>query len=104
MSQPLFVVTFSNGSAADLPSGSAVWLDLNLNNTNKWQALCTAKQGVDFRAGIGGNFDGEIENVEVWDGSAFGDGTCGCVESTTPGIMAVPAGFDHVVPAGWVVA
>ena len=103
MSQPLFVVTFSSGSAADLPSGSAVWLDLDRGN-GEWQALCTAKQGVDFRAGIGGDFGGEIENVEVWDGSSFGDGNCGCVESTTPGIMAVPAGFDHVVPAGWVVA
>mgnify|MGYP001343366819 CR=1 FL=1 len=102
MSKPLFVVTFSNGSTDDLPSNSTVWLDLDRGNAGEWQALCTAEQVVDFRAGIGGNFDGEVENVEVWDGAAFGDGNCGCVESITPGILTVPSGFAHVVPAGWV--
>ena len=45
MSQPLFVVTFSNGSTDDLPSNSTVWLDLDRGNAGGWQALCTAKQG-----------------------------------------------------------
>lgn len=101
---PLLVLTIVGGIASDLPSDSTVWLDLDARPRGEWQALVTAEQARDLANNLGG--DAEIVASEPWDGSRFGDGNCGCVESAAPGILDISGvcGAHVTLPTGWVAA
>ena len=99
----LLVVTIVGGLYSDLPSDSEVWVDLDARPNGEWLMLCTPEQARNLAANLGE--DAEIVDLEPWDGSRFGDGNCGCVESPAPGILDISGAMAHVkIPAGWVAA
>jgi hypothetical protein len=82
-------------------SETTLWLDLDSwsGDGQGWRALVWSRQAAETTAH---NTGAELVSCEKWDGSPFGDGNAGTVQSPRTGVLSGPRRFScGPLPEGW---
>jgi hypothetical protein len=97
MAKALLIAELSGGDASDLGQ-EALWTDLE---GITWRILVADLADAEIAAA---NTGAQLVVTSEWDGSPFGDGNIGTVESPEVGVLVADHNeFVGLLPAGWTV-